>query len=284
MSESKKLYCAPNKNKNTFTCYTKQDLLILIKSYNKNKSKEHHIITNNKSKKDLWLELNNKMKKDCNNEWCWLEKNFVPAPYTNNIKKSFRPEMPQEWNENPFEWLSNFDIKDVMKQYEKKYPNFLFIGPVPSDCPSKITCALSGLSVDILINRLGKTKLGIIFNLDTHNKPGSHWIATFFDFKKGEIIYFDSVGLPPPKMIKNFLEKMKKSCEDYYLHNFDYQKKVNIYVNKTQFQFGNTECGVFSMYFIISNLSGKNIKKLDPKKVNDKLMNELRKEYFRPNN
>ena len=284
MSESKKLYCAPNKKKNTFTCYTKRDLIILIDSYNNKKSTDNRIIINNKSKKKLWIELNNKMKKDCNNEWCWLEKNFVSAPYAKKLKESFRPEMPQEWNENPFEWLSNFDIKDVMKQYEKKYPNFLFIGPVPSDCPSKITCALSGLSVEILINKLGKTKLGIIFNLDTHNKPGSHWVATYFDFKKGNIIYFDSVGIPPPTMIKHFLLKMKKSCEDYYLNNFDYQKNVNIYVNRTQFQFGNTECGVFSMNFIISNLSGKTIEKMNNEEINDKTMNELRKIYFRPNN
>ncbi len=107
--------------------------------------------------------------------------------------------MPQEWKDNPFEWLSTTDIKNVMKQYEKKYPSFLFMGPVPVDCPSAITCSLSGLDVEILINQLGKTKLGIIFNLDKHDEPGSHWVATFFDFKKCRILYFDSVGMPPPK-------------------------------------------------------------------------------------
>jgi hypothetical protein len=35
-----------------------------------------------------------------------------------------------------------------------------------------------------------------IFNLDPHNKPGSHWIAvTFRD--KYSAWYFDSYGLPP---------------------------------------------------------------------------------------
>jgi len=284
MSEPKKLYCAPNKNKKTLTCFSKKDLIILIKSYNKHKKKEYQIQTENKTKNQLWNLLNQKMKKDCNNEWCWIEKNFVPASYSNKLKESFRPEMPKEWKKNPFEWLSNFDIEDVMKQYEKKYPSFIFMGPFPSDCPTVINCSLSGLTVDTFINRLGKTKLGIIFNLDTHNKPGSHWVSTFFDFKKGRIIYFDSVGMPPPKLIKIFLEKMKKSCEKYYLDNFDYKKDVNIYINKTQFQFGNTECGIFSMYFIISNLQGKSIQEMNPKNINDSAMNELRKFYYRPNN
>ena len=188
--------------------------------------------------------------------------------------------MPKEWQKNPFEWLSTSDIKNVMKQYEKKYSDFLFMGPVPVDCPSSITCVLSGLSVDILINRLGKTKLGIIYNLDEHDEPGSHWVASYFDFKKCKILYFDSSGTSPPKMILSFLQKMKKGCEDYYLKYFNKHITAEIYSNNTRFQFGNSECGVFSMNFIISILQvnltlNKNI-------VNDTSMNELRKIYYRP--
>ena len=280
------LYCAPNINSNGTTCYSKEDLLLLISSYNKHKEKEYQIsIKNknkNKNKKELWESLNEKLKRDCNNERCWLEKNFVPAPYARKLKETFVPEMPKEWEENPFEWLSTTDIKDVMKQYEKKYPSFLFMGPVPVDCPSAITCPLSGLDVEILINRLVKTKLGIIYNLDEHDEPGSHWVATFFDFTKCRILYFDSVGLPPPKMILNFLKKMKKSCEDYHLKTFGKEKKGEIYINETRFQFGNSECGVFSMYFIIAMLQGNNINDMTNNKVNDKIMNDLRKKYYRP--
>ena len=188
--------------------------------------------------------------------------------------------MPVEWKKNPFEWLSTIDIKNVMKQYEKKYPDFLFMGPVPVDCPSSITCVLSGLSVDILINRLGKTKLGIIYNLDKHDEPGSHWVASYIDFKKRKVLYFDSVGLPPPNMILQFLEKMKSEGEQYYLKHLNKNKTIEIYSNDTRFQFGNSECGVFSMYFIISNLQGK--LKMNNDNVNDDVMNQLRSKYYRP--
>lgn len=277
------LFCAPDINSEGVTCYSKEDLVYLIKAYNKKRPKTHHIKIQNKSKKDLWLDLNNKLSKDCNNEWCWLEQNFVPAPYAKkHLKETFRPEMPNEWKENPFEWLTTTDINKVMKQYEKKYPSFLFMGPVSSDCPSEITCSLSGLDVEILINRLGKTKLGVIYNLDKHDEPGSHWVATYFDFKKGIISYFDSVGLLPPKLIMNFLKNMKKSCKKYFMNNLGIEKDVNIYVNTTRFQFGNSECGIFSMHFIISNLQGYNINQMKKNDVNDKIMNNLRKKYYRP--
>jgi len=279
----KELFCAPNVNSRELTCYSKEDLIFLTNAYNKKKPKSHQLKIKNNSKKDLWINLNKKLSKDCNNEWCWLEQNFVPAPYSNKkLKEKFRPGMPEEWQTNPFEWLTTTDIRKVMKQYEKRYPSFLFMGPVPSDCPSEITCSLSGLDVEILINRLAKTKLGVIYNLDKHYEPGSHWVASYFDFKKGIILYFDSVGLHPPKLIMNFLKRMKKSCEDYYINNFGTKKDVNIYVNTTRFQFGNSECGIFSMHFIISNLKGNNIYKNNKNDINDTVMNNLRKKYYRP--
>lgn len=282
--DKKELFCSPRKKSDNITCYTLENLRFLIKAYNKNKPEKYQINVGNKSKKELWLDLNKKLKKDCTNEWCWLEQKFVPAPYARKLEKeNFKPETPEEWNKNPFEWLSTSDIKDVMKQYERKYPSFLFMGPVPVDCPGEITCSLSGLDVGLLVERLGKTKLGVIYNLDRHDEPGSHWVATYFDFKKGNIIYFDSVGLPPPKLILDFLHKMKKSCEKYYRDTLGINKDVDIYINETRFQFGNSECGIFSMYFIISNLKGVGITELSNETTNDEAMNELRKKYYRPN-
>ena len=37
---------------------------------------------------------------------------------------------------NPQEWLSSDEITDVMKQYEDKYDNFVFLGPSPIDFES----------------------------------------------------------------------------------------------------------------------------------------------------
>ena len=60
------------------------------------------------------------------------------------------------------------------------------------------------------------------------------------------------------------------------------KKKAEIYANTTRFQFGNSECGVFSLYFIISNLKGDNLHNMKKEDINDKIMNDLRKNYYRP--
>ena len=75
------MFCAPDINSGGVTCYSKKDLVFLIKAYNKKRPKSHNINFLNKSKKDLWVDLNRKLSRDCNNEWCWLEQKFVPAPY-----------------------------------------------------------------------------------------------------------------------------------------------------------------------------------------------------------
>jgi hypothetical protein len=275
------MYCSPIKTvKQEKTCYSKDDLLFLASSFNKKRKDEKKILLN-QSKKKLWEELNNKLKKECEYEWCWLEKDFIPSPYSRKmLQETFRPKKPKEWNKNPYEWLTTEDIKKVMKQYEKRYPSFLFIGPVPLDCPTSITCPLSNFNVKLLIEVLGKTKLGVVYNLDPHNKPGSHWVALYSDFRKKTIFYFDSVGLPPPQPILSFINKLQNSIQEYYKIVFNINVNVNVLTNKTKFQYGSSECGVFSMYFIISNLTGKGIKK---EETNDKKMNQMRNFLYRPN-
>jgi len=275
------LYCAPGIDNKT-TCYSLEDLIYLINAYNRNKTKKYQITYKNKNKKQLWTELNKRLRNDCNNEWCWLERNFVPRNYSKKkIEEKFRPEMPKEWKKNPYEWLSNFDIEKVMKQYEKKYDDFQFMGPYPVDCPIEYNCELSDFTIDEMRNK-NKNKLGIIYNLDRHDQPGSHWVAVYLDFEKCKIMYFDSTGSSPPDILVKYLNKLKQECENYYTENLNKKKNINIYVNNTQFQYGTSECGVFSMYFILNNLQGKLIGENNKQKVNDKKMNELRKVFYRP--
>jgi hypothetical protein len=64
-----------------------------------------------------------------------------------------------------------------------------------------------------------------IFNLDSINGPGTHWVA----YKKlGNIInYYDSFGdLPPPKeLVKYFYIKSKPLIKIYY--NYNRQQNYN---------------------------------------------------------
>ena len=275
----KKLNCSPSADGHSFSCYSNEDLFKLKRTWNE-KYPNIEITTNDP--KLIWRMLKFYLKRKCDKESCWTSELVENQKEKSYLLDSFSPKSPLNWKKNPNEWLSSVEIINVMKQYERKYPSFLFMGPVPVDCPSSITCSLSGLDVGILINRLGKTKLGVVYNLDKHDEPGSHWVASYFDFKKGIILYFDSVGIPPPKMILNFLKKIKDSCQEYYKNTFDVDKDVTIYTNTTRFQFGDSECGIFSMHFIISNLKGTNMHYLNKSDINDEVMNQLRKIYYRP--
>ena len=49
--------------------------------------------------------------------------------------------------------------------------------------------------------------MGIVFNLDPHDKPGSHWVSMYVDLNNGGIYYFDSYGYKPLKEILFNLNK-----------------------------------------------------------------------------
>ena len=98
--------------------------------------------------------------------------------------------------------------------------------------------------------RRGIYKIGIIFNLDPHYKSGSHWVSLFIDIKKGKIFFFDSAGDKVPKQIKklsdNIIEQGKQLHPPIQF-NFDEN-------HPKEHQFGDTECGIYSLFFIIHML------------------------------
>lgn len=60
------------------------------------------------------------------------------------------------------------------------------------------------------IPRCLQEPLGIVVNLDEHDKPGSHWVAIYAPLV-GIVEYFDSYGLPPTVAhILRFLKEFAK--------------------------------------------------------------------------
>ena len=56
------------------------------------------------------------------------------------------------------------------------------------------------------IKRIKQTSFpsAYVFNLDPSYKPGVYWVAVYID-RKGLLEYYDSLGRPPPREIKEFL-------------------------------------------------------------------------------
>lgn len=70
---------------------------------------------------------------------------------------------------------------------------------------------------------------------------------------------------------------VKNSCSEIGIFGF------KMFYNDFQHQFLDTECGVYSIYFISSILGGKSYESIVKNNINDHDMNKKRVEYFKPN-
>jgi len=214
---------------------------------------------------------------------CLLDK----AELDENVKKELRtqylrPRRPKAWESDPDTWLDNFNIMHVMKQYEQAYKWFRFLGVFPIDFSAPDPYRKDGVKKCLhseicdlnLVNEYNKGihGIGIIFNLDPHFKGGSHWVGLYINLKnikKPHISYYDSYGYKTPPLIARLMRSFTlqiKTCE--------------LGFNARKFQYGGSECGMFSMYFIICMIHGISFRDFCKDSVNDDFMLELRKIIF----
>lgn len=274
-----KLNCAPGNGDKEYTCYKTTSLDKIKLKWN---SRHPDYKITDTDPKIIWETLRNRMEQVCNNEACWLKQLFTTYELDNELLHyTFSPPAPNSWIVNPNEWLSSLDIIAVMKQFENQYKCFDFIGPSPIDydthyesgeCVWKELCEFS-LKKQI---KQHKMKVGIIFNLDPHYKSGSHWVSLFINIGKEEIYYFDSVGEEPPQQIKKFIKEVIKQGNKLHMN-------IKQIINKKQHQYGETECGMYSLYFIINMLNGVSFDIFQNERITDKLMLEFRDKYFNKN-
>ena len=246
--------CSPYANKNKIlpnSCFTPQTLIKLRDMYNINTTNK--ITTDNP--REIWKLLHKYKPQNCQKDKCWIQS--IIHDNTTKIKLEallFPPTYPEEWKKNPNTWLSNFDILDVLKQYEQTYSHFVFIGPSPIDfdvIQNDKSCVCNNLCHFSLndIRKKHVTKIGIIFNLDPHTSSGSHWVSLFIDLQDHFIFYFDSTGDLIPSQIRKFVRTVVLQNKILGL------SKLTFYQNdEMEHQLGNTECGMYSLYFIISML------------------------------
>lgn len=251
------LYCSPSAKKNRVvsdSCFTKDAIEKITKAYNR--KNPYNTIQNHLTPKQKWQTLRQSMRRisNCDQDKCWIESIPLDHREKNMLKAQlFVPPIPSEWNENPNTWLTNFDIEKVLNQYEKSHPEFHFIGPSPIDYDTRPTnddCVCNKLCNFSLQEELakGKKKIGIVFNLDPHNKGGSHWVAMFIDLEDDFVFYFNSTG----ERIQKQIHKFKENVVNQGMSQLN--KKINYYVNMYEHQRSNTECGMYCLYFIITCL------------------------------
>jgi len=246
--------CHPkHKSRKTKTCLSQDNITKIAKS-----------VGQTGSRKNLEARLNC----EAGDELCLVNKSNLSNDEKRDIeKKEFRTIMPNEWIDNINTWLSDEDIRNVMGQYEEAYPEFKFLEVAPIDFSAqdpyvkdqKKCIAESFCKVDFkALKAAGKKYLGAVFNLDPSYKGGSHWVAIFINIPKKEVNYFDSYGFPPPKQIEHFMKSL--TLQD---------KSLKLQSNGRRFQYKGSECGMYSMIFIISMLTGDSFKHFCKNPISD---------------
>ena len=260
------------------TCYSSQSLYKLRDMWN-TRHPDNKIETNNI--REIWNQLKYFMRNTCSTESCWLRQNFSKNNLNNELNNyTFAPKSPDSWKKKPNEWLNSLDFLKIMKQYERKYKCFQFLGPSPIDYDKHLShgeCVweeLCKFNLEKMIKK-GKTKIGVIFNIDPHNKEGSHWVAVFVNIRKREVYYFDSYGERTSKFINRFVNNKIIAQGETLGMDFKYIK------NKKRHQYRSSECGMYCLYFIIQMLTTDiSFEKFIEHKIEDKKVFNLRKQYF----
>jgi hypothetical protein len=283
-SNFRSLQCRPGARKlrtsrNTHTCFSSAELTRLRDIWNARHPDDRIDTT---CSKQIWLQLKERFSKVCDKESCWI-RGMAKSNDIQGLMKAFRPRRPSSWTKKPNEWLSSADISNVMKQYEQTYPAFDFMGPSPIDYDTHeyegkcVWPELCKFNIQDLARTKGKTMVGVVFNLDPHTKGGSHWVSLFINVPKKRIFFFDSVGTTAPPEIRRFantvIEQGRKASPPI---EFTFDENAPF-----EHQQSNTECGMYSLFFIANVLEGT-MSEPDFKRrvVTDAKMKQFRSIYF----
>lgn len=276
--------CAPGAKFTAGSCIKLDVLVEMVKAYNKENPNDeiklhstHDTINPSQYKKYLLKELDKRLKNECTTQKCWTEQDFV-----NKMKEFYREELDKytflpDGPSGKFEWLNTLHINEVMEQYEKVFTDFKFMGAVPMDFDEFDDLGIRNFNYEKSIKN-GKTKIGFVFNLDEHWQPGSHWVALYADLIKGQIYYFDSYAVRPEKRVRTLMRRIERFLREERNMKPD---DIDCDYNKIRHQYKNSECGVYSINFILRLLNGESFKSIEKSKVPDEKMNKMRIKYFR---
>jgi len=291
-------YCSPKQTDNYKkfkSCFDKPALLRIAESLNQAHGRP---ITNLKGLKhrELWNAIDERLKPVCGSgeEVCWVDQlNVDKDPVVKNL---LRPETPREWVKKPHTWLTNFNIEEAMKQYQSANPSFKFLGVYPVDfqsteytgqCLYRETCAVDFKK----LNGEGIKYIGMVINLDKQNESGSHWVALFTCIDPTQscfgTYFYDSYAGMPPKEVQSFMNELEVSGNLYAKSVGRRRKFKNLY-NTIRHQYGGSECGMFSMVYLVRWISFLDKRKqvtlhdVVKAKMTDQDVYQLRQLFFRP--
>ena len=94
---------------------------------------------------------------------------------------------------------------------------------------------------------------GFVINSQSEKKPGMHWKAIYFDRKKAEVCYYDSLVSEPTEAVMRGIKQILRKMADPLYFKFK--------INRIKFQADDSStCGAFALKFIADMYAGKQFK------------------------
>ena len=246
------------------TCFSYQSLAKIARRYNR--ANPNDKITLHRSREKLWKAIQRKLPQ-CNDERCWTRARFLKAGDKKQLLEDFKPPIPL----GKYTWLNTQDIDQVLRGYERIFPAFKFLGTHPVDFQDLYPERFDPLPVTAL-RKARKKIAGMVLNLDDSDEPGSHWVAVVLDLENRVFEFFDSYGDAPPEEVKAFYQQLNRRSRNGWKFR----------VNTREHQLKNSECGVYSIHFIVRRISGTPFKRATTEVIRDAEMNRNRARYFDP--
>lgn len=193
------------------------------------------------------------------------------------LRSEFIPQGPA----NSTDLLDNFNIDETLEQWANKSQSE-FNKKVYHVPFQMIDFAKTGSEFAYLdpleLQEQGFNAFMVVFNTDVSTGPGKHWFAIFGDLQKDKIVleYFNSSGFPPKIEITTWLED---TCANIKKRKMDCEI-LNV-ANGRQLQYSRTECGVWSLVYILSRLLNHEPEWIMQTNANDLDMIEYRRRLFR---
>jgi hypothetical protein len=217
----------------------------------------------------------------CDSEVCLLKNPQVsqfigPVKADEILHERFKPSGPADSTA----WLNNDNIDYVLEQWAKKYPNFTH---VPFQMIDFDITKTELANIDLIsLYESDTRKMGCVINTDKSTGKGIHWFCVFIDMSdenKWTLEYFDSAGDYPKGSVHRWLNEQRAKLGAKYT-NKDIQ--VVDVTKSNQLQKSTTECGVFSLWYILSRLNNIPYTYFtQPNASDDKMMYEFRRFLFR---
>jgi hypothetical protein len=234
------------------------------------------------------------VKKDlkCNTEECILKNPLFVKDEIKSIVNESLDRIKPEGPANSTRLLNNENIDNVLKKLTKQHTCFYhmdfqmidfageknYSGEWAIKNNRKISPTHLGkidMTKDVVTE--GYKTFGVVMNTDVRTGGGIHWFSLFCDFRTTPytVEYFNSSGNKPVKQIQDWLIKTEEN-----LKSAGHNAKV-VVLSGLSHQKSETECGLYSLYYIWNRIKKVPAENFQQKKVPDSMMYAFRKQCFK---